>query len=144
MPTQSVSLAGQLARAHAKLVHDLAELAHAIRKTTNDSLKEFKARLQAARTDLVEHFRLEELNGYMDAVRDRSPSQNRAIQTLLSEHQGLLKTLDDIVRLASRSADFSDRVRNKTLLWIQRVHSHEERENELLQDALNSEPAAED
>lgn len=144
MPAREPSVAGQMARAHAKLLHDLVELAHAIRTTSHENLKEFKVRLRIARDDLAEHFRLEEQDGYMDAVKSRSPAQGRAVQRLLAEHQGLLKTLDDIVKLASQSASLSDRLRNKTLQWIQRVHGHEQRENALVQDAFNVDSAAED
>jgi hypothetical protein len=144
VPAQSKPFAEEMARAHTKLLSDLGELAHAIRTTSHTSLKELRARLGRARTDLAEHFRLEEQDGYMDAVKGRSPSQNRAIERLLGEHKQLLKTLDGIVTLASRSAEFSDRLRNKTLLWIQRVHAHERQENELMQDALSNEIAAED
>jgi hypothetical protein len=133
-----------MARAHTKLLNDLGELAHAIRTTSHKSLKEFKACLQTARTDLAEHFRLEEQNGFMDAVKSRHPAEVRAIQGLLAEHSGLLKSLDGLITLASRSASLSDRLRNKTLLWIQSVRAHERRENELIQDAFSTDIAAED
>jgi hypothetical protein len=133
-----------MTRAHAQLLSDLSELAHEIRTTSHTSLKEFKASLRKAQTDVAAHFRLEEQNGYMDAVKGRSPASDRAIQRLLAEHGKLMKTLDGLITLTTRSAGVTDRLRNKTLLWIQSVRAHERRENELIQEAFNTDIAADD
>jgi len=66
------SVAEALGRAHEALLADLRELEQAADPSSGEGLVGLRARLGEARVHLTEHFRFEEENGYMDAVRARA------------------------------------------------------------------------
>jgi hypothetical protein len=83
------SFAEALGQAHVALLADLRELEQATRPFSGEGLEELRTRLGAAQAHISEHFRFEEQNGYMDAVRKREPRLERAIQQLAEEHEQL-------------------------------------------------------
>jgi hypothetical protein len=101
-------------------------------------------RLGAVRDHVANHFRLEETNGYMDVVAKRQPRLDRAIRLLAEEHAGLLQSLDDIIAEAIRTTAVDDRLRNQITAWLERIHTHEDRENRLIEDAFDFDIGAND
>jgi DNA-binding transcriptional ArsR family regulator len=138
------SVAEALARAHAALLEDLRKLEEAARPASGEGLAELRARLSATQTHVTEHFRFEEQNGYMDAVRKREPRLERTIQQLAEEHRQLAQSLAVLLEQARAATSLDDPFREAVRRWIERVREHEARENDLVQDAFNLDIGAED
>jgi hypothetical protein len=133
-----------LARAHRALLGDLRTLEKAIQASSSEALAEVAARLVAARTDITEHFRFEEQNGYLAKVRKREPRLERAIRHLAEEHRELAQSLDSCIEQAAAATSLNDTLRGEIRGWIERVYKHETRENDVVQDAFNLDISAED
>ena len=136
MSSIDTSLAGDLGRAHAALLRDLQDLESAIGLSANASLRYLIARLRATRAHIQEHFSFEEQNGYMDVVWKREPRLERAIDDLAREHAQLRASLDKMIEQASTAAGIDDGLRENIYAWLTHVRQHEERENDLVQDAF--------
>ena len=138
------SVAEALGRAHEALLADLRELERAADPSSGEGLVGLRARLGKARAHLTEHFRFEEENGYMDAVRAREPRLERTIQHLAEEHSQLKRSLDALIGEASAATNLSDTLRDEIREWIDCVRRHEVHENDLVQDAFDLDIGAED
>jgi hypothetical protein len=138
------SIADLLARAHKRLRKDLRELEEATQGPWPGGPKGMGKLLADARADLVEHFRFEEHNGYMEAVLRIRPNLERDVQALLGQHKQLADALDqliaDVKTMTAEDGSFGQRVRG----WIKAVWRHEARENTLVEDAFNVDLSAED
>ena len=126
-----------LSHVHAALLEDLQKLEEAVSPRTRKSPTELSAGLRAARAHIARHFRFEEQNGYMDAVRKRQPRLERAIQQLADEHGQLKQSLDALLGEAKSAISLDDAFRERIRQWIERVRQHEMRENDLVQDAFD-------
>jgi hypothetical protein len=107
-------------------------------------VEDLRARLTAARAHLLDHFRFEEQNGYLDTVKKREPRLDRAIQHLVQEHRELTGRLDALIDEAAGASNVSESMRQAVPQWLTRLASHEQRENELVQDAFDFDIGAED
>jgi signal transduction histidine kinase len=138
------SLAEVIQRAHHMLLADLSRLEELGCTSARGSVAELNTQLRTVQTHLLRHFRLEEQDGYMDAVLKRDPGQERAVQQVLSEHQQLSESLSALIK------DLSDRLRIEEALrlqlgeWIESVRQHESRENLLIENVFNQDIGAED
>jgi hypothetical protein len=144
MGNANTFVAEALGRAHAALLEDLRKLEEAARPASGGNFAGLRARLGATRTHITEHFRFEEQNGYMDAVRVREPRLERAIQRLAGEHRRLAQSLDGLIGKAAVATGLDSRLRDEVRKWVKRVREHEVRESRLVQDAFNLEVSAED
>jgi hypothetical protein len=133
-----------LSRAHAALLEDLRQLEEAVRPAVGEGLAELRARLGATQAHILEHFRFEEQNGYMDAVRQREPRLERAVQELAEEHRRLAQSLDALIRKARAARGLGETVREAVRGWVDSVRRHEARENDLVQEAFSVDIGAED
>ncbi len=138
------SVAEALGQAHAALLADLRELEQAVCPSREEGLAELHARLGAAHAHITKHFRFEEQNGYMDAVRKREPRLERTIQQLAEEHRQLGQSLDALIGEAGAATSVGDALREGIREWIECIRQHEVRENDLVQDAFNLDIGAED
>ena len=138
------SVAEALSQAHGALLADLRELKQAVRPSSEEGLRELRTRLGAAHAHITEHFRFEEQNGYMDAVRKREPRLERTIQQFVEEHGQLRRSLDALIGEATAATSLGDTLREEIREWIERVRQHEIRENDLVQDAFNLDIGGED
>jgi hypothetical protein len=138
------SVAEALGRAHAALREDLAALDGSISATGSRNLAQVHARLVAAEVDVDQHFRFEEVNGYMDTVRKREPRLEHTVQQLADEHRQLRVGLRFLVERAGSAGTLDDGLRTEVAAWIERLERHEARENELVQNAFNLDIGAED
>jgi hemerythrin-like domain-containing protein len=141
---QETIVAEALSQAHATLLAELRDLEKAVRPSAGEGLPELRARLSAIRTHIIEHFRIEEKNGYMDTVRKREPRLERTIQQLAEEHCQLAQSLDALIDEARASTSLDASFREQVRGWVERVRQHEMRENDLIQDAFNLDIGAED
>ena len=138
------SIAEGLRRAHVALRNDLGKLEKATQSRPTEGPGEMRARLSTTRTHLAEHFRFEEQNGYMDAVRVNQPRLEHTIQQLAEEHRQLMQSLDALIEEAAAARSLGEPFHAAVRSWIERVQAHEERENDLVQDAFNQDIGAED
>jgi hypothetical protein len=86
MESKEISTAEALRRAHEALGRDLQALEATFARDSAENLALIKIRLKATQTHLLEHFRFEEQNGYMEKIRKREPRLEHAIEQLASEH----------------------------------------------------------
>jgi ElaB/YqjD/DUF883 family membrane-anchored ribosome-binding protein len=138
------SVAEALSRAHETLVNDLKKLGDAVAPAAKESLDGLRARLAAARADIAQHFRFEEENGYLDIVNKREPRLERAIQHLVEEHRELTRALDGVLAAAAAATRVNNTLRRRVREWLAQVRRHEQRENQLVQDAFDFDIGAED
>ena len=131
-----------LSRAHAALLADLEELEAATSFPSTAMPARFAQHLRRVRRHLMEHFRFEERDGYMTAVRKREPQRDRDINHLLQEHRQLAHALDTLIEQASpgREGVPADQVR----AWIGQVRLHETHENALVEEVFNRDLIAAD
>lgn len=133
-----------LGRAHTALLKDLLELEEAGRPASRSSLPVLRSRLEATSVHIMEHFRFEEQNGYMETIRQREPRLGRAIDELAKEHGQLLKSLDIVLEETFTAPCIDETIGAKISEWINQVRQHEARENQLVQDAFNLDIGPED
>jgi iron-sulfur cluster repair protein YtfE (RIC family) len=131
-------------QAHVALGNDLRELTAATRAPSGAGRTEAAKLLEKAREHLTEHFRLEEEDGYMGAVLQRDPNQERSVQHLRDEHRQLTESLEALRGEVASAGGPEDVPWKKILSWVARVREHESRENALVQDAFNVDLSAED
>lgn len=136
--------AERLARAHASLLTDLRTLEDEIRPAARTGLGELQARLAATRSHVREHFRFEERGGYLTGVRQCEPRLEHAIRELAQEHRRLLQDIDAIIAGARTAVQVDEPLAEAVHDWIRQLRHHEARENDLVQDALIPDLAAED
>jgi hemerythrin len=131
------SVAEALRQAHLALLADLRELELAEPPSSGDGLAELRAQLGEVHAHITEHFRFEEQNGYMDALRKREPRFERAIEQLAEEHRQLRQSLESLIRQSTAAASLDQTLREQIRQWIKRVRQHEVRENDLVQDVFD-------
>ena len=97
METTSISFVEAISRVHKALLKDLHRLEEQVVSGSDDVLPIVIARLERTQNHLAEHFRYEERDGYMEAVRKREPRLERAIEQLGSEkNKGTFRILRDL------------------------------------------------
>jgi hypothetical protein len=138
------SLGESLKRAHVSLLADLQKLEEAVSSLAETKMAALRSRLVKARTHLTQHFRYEEKDGYMDAIRGGMPHLEREIQRLQDEHGQLSQSLDELIEKSWAADNIDEAFRAKVRAWLGQVHQHEVRENSLVEDAFNTDLAAED
>jgi hypothetical protein len=139
---EPTEVADALRRAHESLLRELGNLEQAVRpisgnRRSGDGRIALIDRLEATLVHLTEHFRFEEQNGYMHAVRQREPRLERAVQHLADEHRELKESLETLIAKARAASGLEDSFRSEIRAWIESVWRHESRENELIEDAFN-------
>jgi hypothetical protein len=137
-------VAEALGRAHAALLDDLRRLEEAGRPASGAGPSELETRLAATQAHITAHFRFEEEDGYMDALLKCQPHLERAIRQLAEEHRELAQTLAALLERARAVRDLDGKVREAVREWIARVHRHETRENQLVQEAFNRDIGSDD
>jgi hemerythrin len=143
MDLEPRSLADNLAQAHRTLLEQMNRLEAGLQSRAPGGLPEVTRRLAGLRADLAAHFRLEEENGYMQAVLARAPQFERKVQQLREEHALLARSLDELVRDATAASDL-DPLREAIHAFLARVREHESKENLLVEDAFNLDFCGED
>jgi hypothetical protein len=127
-----------LRRVHNSLLEDLRGLGRAIQPDADANIVEVRARLATTCTHLNEHFHLEEQGGYLDDVQTRQPRLQREVDELGGQHREMLDALGHLRDEAAVASDLDDVLRLKVRTWIDRLLQHEARENDVIQDAVDS------
>ena len=138
------SLAESLGRAHRALLADLRKLDEATRAPSETGSANLKTRLEATQRHVAEHFRLEEHDGYMDAVRKREPRLERTILELLEEHRQLAQSLEALISRAGPEQIVDEPFRHDIRAWTARLRRHEAREDGLVQEVYGLDIGTED
>ena len=133
-----------LARAHAALREELNGLEGAAHAPAEVLPLELRNDLERVRACLLEHFRFEEANGYMNHVLRRAPNLERTAEQLRQEHWALAQALDALLEEASHPRLAGPVLRDRVLVWLEQVRAHESRENLLAEEAFNRDLTAED
>jgi len=144
MKISQLSVPEALNLAHVTFLEGLGKLERAAGASGGEGLPELRARLVSTHTEVKEHFRFEEQNGYMGAVRKREPRLEHTIQQLEEEHRQLLRSLETLLGVVQAATSLDNVFREKVRAWVERVRHHEARENEVIQDAYNQDISAED
>jgi hypothetical protein len=144
MDARHASVAESLSRAHQALLRDLRRLQDMVRPDSNVSLAELRNCLGATYTHVCEHFRLEEMNGYMEELVKDQPRLQRIVEQLGEDHRALRQSLDALHGEAIVASHVDNALREKVRCWIDRLMQHETRENDLIQEAVDSDFAAQD
>lgn len=138
------SIAEQLSRAHAALLYDLGKLEESVRKPTATNEESARQHLRRIQKELIEHFRCEEENGYMEAIRKRDPNKEKAIAELEAEHRQLAGDLELLIRTTSEGLSHCPAFGENVSAWIKSVRRHEAKENAFVQESFNLDVNAED
>ncbi len=136
------SFAELLSRAHAVLLKDLEQVEQAMHSPTTRTSARFAAQLRRVQRHLREHFRFEERDGYLSAVRKREPQLDREINRLLQEHRQLAQALNALIEQADHSPEGAPA--EQVRAWVAQVRLHESRENALVEDVFNRDLIAAD
>jgi hypothetical protein len=144
MAKKEPSVAESLSRAHQALQKDLEKLRDAVHQGKDQDLPTIRAHLGVTRTHILDHFRFEEQNGYMDKVRKREPRLEHVIDQLAGEHRQLAQALDALIEKTNQASSLDPDLQERIRQWIVAVRRHEAREDELVQDSFNLDISAED
>src|SRR5947209_5416383 len=112
-------------QAHVALEKDLQRLAEAAGPESSVSVTELTHRLETTRAHLLQHFRFEERNGYMDAVRKREPRLEHTVRELAEEHRQLAESLERLLGQTRLDGDAVEAVRPGIRQWLAEVQAHE-------------------
>ncbi|MBI3407811.1 MAG: hemerythrin domain-containing protein [Planctomycetes bacterium] len=144
MTDTETALASALRTAHSQLLRDLRALEDSVRLAAKSGFDDLHDRLAATYNHVQKHFRLEEENGYLDAVKKIGPHLERSIEGLRREHKKLTEDLAKLIDESGSQTETDDSLRQRMLSWVNEVRQHETKENDLIQDAFNLDLAAED
>lgn len=139
-----ISAAEELALAHVALMDDLGKLENVVRPESPHSVTEVRAELRKAQAHITQHFRSEEQDGYMAAVRKREPRLEHAIQELREGHRKLASGIEALIYHASTASTIGEPLREEIRKWIASIRHHEARENQLVQETFGLDISAED
>jgi iron-sulfur cluster repair protein YtfE (RIC family) len=132
-----------LRRVHEALHEDLQALEDAARASGGQPPTELARRLIALRERLATHIVFEEQGGYMKAVRESEPRLEPIVQKLEDDHKRVMQSLCDLIGKAERAAA-DGKLSESVIAWIGDLREHEARENEVFEEAFNSDLGAED
>jgi hypothetical protein len=144
MTTPTQSFAEALHDAHTALLRDLQDLEKAVAPTSREGPGELGIRLGKVQTHLADHFRFEETGGYMAPVLQEEPRFGPMAAELLAEHSTMAQALLSLIQEVGRSPTVQDSSRQKIHAWVTQVRHHENRENNLVQEAYYSSGATGD
>jgi hypothetical protein len=144
MHTQQPLAKTELLQAHRSLLQELCILDKEASSPAAAANVDWGRRLAAVRALLNEHFRFEERDGYLDAVRKREPRLEHSARELLDEHRDLELALGALIAEATTGTSVADTFRTKIQQWIKKVRSHESKENLLVEDAFKLDIGFED
>jgi hypothetical protein len=133
-----------LFEAHRTLRSELRHLRNAIRSVPADHPGDIASQMEVVRSDLWEHFRFEEENGYMSSVVQLRPHLTRAVEQLREEHTELMRSLVELISEARSTTHLNAAFRDRLSAWLVAVGRHEQSENLLVHDAFNLDIEAED
>jgi hypothetical protein len=133
-----------LHQAHVALLEELRDLEEAVRRTPGPGQGEMILRLEALGEIITDHFRFEEQDGYMSAVRQLEPHREHEVQQLQDEHSQLAEALDGLTREARAAETLHRSYWENLRAWVAQVRHHEAAENRLVQVTFNQDIGTKD
>lgn len=97
--------------------------------------------------EVREHMEFEEQDGYLAPVRQQLPRMHEAIERMRGEHDVLQSQLARILTDATVGSGvyaFGENVSPRLQTWLDSMRDHERRENQLVQEAFNTDVSAGD
>ena len=144
MSTTSQSLVEALARAHKALRDNIGVIDGLLNEPAGLRPADLGKRLESLQHTLLEHFRFEEKDGYLDNVVKGRPHLDKPVARLLEEHARLARDLTGLIeetgRMQSTTPEFTARAKH----WIAALLDHETRENLLVEDAFTRDEGTKD
>lgn len=146
MQSQAATLAQRIDDDHHRLRDTVRQLLEALEDETPKEnfliwKLEFLSRMRDFQHQLLKHFDLEELGGFMDTVLRTAPQYARQVDQLEIEHDDLIKDLDRAIA-TFKGADCASspkvmRARERVRELVSALDAHEAVENELIQNVYN-------
>jgi len=84
------------------------------------------------------HMALEEQDGYLSNVVQRMPNSSHTVEAVLAEHDTLRNELADVIKALRAGSDAIDEIVARVRHWTVAMENHETRENQLVQEAFDS------
>lgn len=138
----------ELAHEHAHLGHLLGQVRRLLVAQSGDSRDRSLGTLLSQLTiEVREHMEFEERDGYLAPVQERIPRMFEAIEQLRGEHAALQSQLAKILTDATVRPgvyEFREEVSPQLQHWLESMRNHERRENQLVQEAFNTDISAGD
>jgi hypothetical protein len=131
-------------QAHLLLMENLRQLEEIVRAGTETNMQALRSLLSTTYSHVCEHFRLEEKEGFTDETLRRQPRLLRIAEELFEEHRDMRQKLDSLHGEANMASRLNFELRNMILAWIKQIRRHEIRENDLIQDAMDSDIGTQD
>lgn len=131
-------IADAMKRAQLALEHHLREVEQIVAPPiTTEKLPEVRIRLKAVFGLVAEHFRLEEKDGYMKAVKEQDQRFESDLQCMRDEHRELKRDLENLVEDAEALPVIDGTFSTNFNAWHERFRKHEESEIDLVQEAFD-------
>jgi hypothetical protein len=136
------ALYGEIKREHETLKGDIERLRSAARSRP-EHMPDERWRAMALeetrklRDTLRSHFRLEETDGYLEAVIEKRPGLMRSIRKLEEQHKQILSDLERIEEACRKKASVEE-IERLALRGLDLLQKHEAAESDLIQEALGS------
>ncbi len=94
-------------------------------------------RLLALRDELAEHFRQEEIGGYLEEIIARAPTLSAAVRLVERQHVQMLQELGRVIHGTQRADPLAlARLKEQFDRFAMRLAAHEQMEDRLLQQAF--------
>jgi hypothetical protein len=135
------SLAMTLKDQHDRLAQELSMMEKAAIAAEVPSNRWLDNRLSNLRSALAEHFQAVEQSLYLSPLLRLTPGIEEKRAEMLVEHRALLQSLDALIKKEDLHSQSRENVREKLLDLVRRVREHEVRENILLNEAQDEDPA---
>jgi hypothetical protein len=130
-------VADAMKRAQLALQHHLRELEQIVAPPVAEKLPEVRIRLKAVLGLVTEHFRIEEQDGYMQAVKEQDQRFESDLKCLREEHSAMKRELELLIDEADALQQMDDEFSEKIYAWIDRFRMHEKSEIDLVQEAFD-------
>jgi len=137
MATAAPAPAEALKKTHLALLQDLNELEATFRPAEALPAPAAANRLRRTRAHIAEHFRFEEVNGYLATVLERRPNLDREVQALLTEHRRLEQEVDRLIVEAQLLPLPETTLAEQVHAWVKAVRTRGAHENRVVLDCFD-------
>jgi hypothetical protein len=125
-------------RAHREIDGELKRLEEVIAPSGFPGMGSLHTNLDKAYSLLIEHFRIEEEEGYMTEVLKKAPNTDRIVRDLQEQHKTLSHTLGDLMDDVKIMEAELEKLCAKLREWIEMAQAHELRESSLLTEVFGA------
>ena len=126
------------------LLDDLRKLERSHVHGSGADMVRLALQLGAVLARVMEHFRVEEGSGFLEALREQQPRPGHAVKELLAEHRRLIDSLILLIESTKAVSSLDASVRKDIGEWITHIRQHESHEEDLIQEAYKRDLGAVD